>query len=244
LLSCSSVVIDRCVPGELQIFRVWGSPAGRWNHCGFIKRAIGAARRKVLACRLPGDMSGALARTSAHCPWTVQSRTSRHRSLPAQRYRCRHRGRRNLACHASWDWLDSAEDFLEVATVTSSCLAIVTTAALAVRGPPPNATRQRQIAEEEGSAYAVMGFVSCIPLFSWTAWVLPALTQPERSPLYYAYAALYACPLLLHGFDMEGYTLLLTALGAAHVQVHAVITLGGCNLPAASALHRTDDGGC
>lgn len=59
---------------------------------------------------------------------------------------------------------------------------------------------------------------ACTP--SPQAWVLPALTNPERSPLYLTYCLLYATPLLLEGFDVtDKYCLAMLALGALHVQV-------------------------
>lgn len=57
------------------------------------------------------------------------------------------------------------------------------------------------------------------------AWILPALSNPERSSLYWSYSLLYCVPLLRNGFDIDGYVLAMLVLGILHVQVmcfHAV----------------------
>lgn len=51
------------------------------------------------------------------------------------------------------------------------------------------------------------------------AWILPALSNPDRAPLYWSYALLYCTPLLRNGFDIDGYVWAMLALGAVHIQV-------------------------
>lgn len=60
------------------------------------------------------------------------------------------------------------------------------------------------------------------------AWILPALTNPERAPLYYSLAALYAAPLLRNGFDLDSYVWAMWALMIVHIQVraHRLFSLG------------------
>jgi len=110
---------------------------------------------------------------------------------------------------------DAVEGLLTSGTMLASGLAIVGTSALVLRQQTPK--------QEDGFSYGVMGAVSFIPLFNWTAWVLPALTQPERAPLYLSYAALYATPLLLEGFSIGGYTVAMLLLGVLHVQVERIV---------------------
>jgi hypothetical protein len=54
------------------------------------------------------------------------------------------------------------------------------------------------------------------------SWVLAALEDEERARVYYAFAALYAVPLLHSGFDIDGFSITMLAVGAAHVQVSGV----------------------
>lgn len=44
-------------------------------------------------------------------------------------------------------------------------------------------------------------------------------SSAARANLYYLYCALYSAPLLRSGFDLDGYSLLMLLLCAAHVQV-------------------------
>eukprot|EP00878_Enallax_costatus_P009197 GHUV01009615.1.p1 GENE.GHUV01009615.1~~GHUV01009615.1.p1 ORF type:complete len:265 (+),score=68.25 GHUV01009615.1:154-948(+) len=70
---------------------------------------------------------------------------------------------------------------------------------------------------DDNFTWAVMGVVSCIPLFNFMAWVLGALQSDNPRPYYWA-AALYALPLLRNGFDQDWFSISLLLLGAAHVQ--------------------------
>ncbi|KAF5838290.1 hypothetical protein DUNSADRAFT_3086, partial [Dunaliella salina] len=54
------------------------------------------------------------------------------------------------------------------------------------------------------------------------AWILPALTNPERSSLYWAFSLLYCVPLLRNGFDIDGYVLAMLVLGILHVQAERI----------------------
>jgi len=67
-----------------------------------------------------------------------------------------------------------------------------------------------------------MGVISCIPLVNWTAWILPALANPERSSIYWVYSLLYCVPLLRNGFDIDGYVLTMLVLGILHVQAERI----------------------
>lgn len=69
-----------------------------------------------------------------------------------------------------------------------------------------------------------------IPAWRTQAWILPALTRPERAPLYYSLAALYAVPLLRNGFDFDAYVWTMYALMIVHVQVRG----GGAQGPRSS----------
>lgn len=63
---------------------------------------------------------------------------------------------------------DAVEDVLQTGTLIASGLAILGTAALAIRTPPLSKDTQRQLQDENGFEYGVMGTVSCIPLVNWT----------------------------------------------------------------------------
>eukprot|EP00775_Hariotina_reticulata_P009360 gene9360-9523_t len=66
-------------------------------------------------------------------------------------------------------------------------------------------------------AWALMGAVSCLPLFNSTAWILGALQSDNPRPFYWA-AALYALPLLRNGLDQDWFSLTLLLTGIAHMQ--------------------------
>lgn len=70
---------------------------------------------------------------------------------------------------------------------------------------------------DDNFTWGVMGAVSCIPLFNYTAWVLGALQSETPRPYYWA-AALYALPLLRNGLDQDWFSWTLLLLGVAHVQ--------------------------
>ncbi|KAJ9515695.1 hypothetical protein QJQ45_002676 [Haematococcus lacustris] len=135
---------------------------------------------------------------------------------------------------------DSIDQPLMAATLLASGVSIVS---LALRFEPlPDAEAA------DGSSYAVMGVVSCIPLVSWTAWLLPCILEPARSRLYLTWAALYAAPFLRDGFDLTGYSMAMLALGALHIQVARLAAtepailkrlVGGLQLPSpASAAEK------
>ena len=68
-----------------------------------------------------------------------------------------------------------------------------------------------------------------------------------RSPqLYFSYCLLYAAPLLRSGFDFDGYSLLMLALGAVHMQVGGGTHAGwggGVNVCRVVAVHVRQEGG-
>eukprot|EP00798_Chlamydomonas_sp_ICE-L_P023029 gene23029-30222_t len=84
--------------------------------------------------------------------------------------------------------------------------------------------------DEDGFEWGLAGVVSCIPIFGFVAWVLPAITAgpsnpsstsataPSPASLYYAYSALYALPVLRSGFDFDSYSFLMLVLCVAHVE--------------------------
>lgn len=80
-------------------------------------------------------------------------------------------------------------------------------------GPKPAALTHA----DDNFTWGVMGAVSCIPLFNYTAWVLGALQSEAPRPYYWA-AALYALPLLRNGLDQDWFSWTLLLLGVAHVQ--------------------------
>mmetsp|Transcript_36413 Transcript_36413/g.81030 ORF Transcript_36413/g.81030 Transcript_36413/m.81030 type:complete len:312 (-) Transcript_36413:698-1633(-) len=111
---------------------------------------------------------------------------------------------------------EAIDSYITYGTVISSCVAILVTAGVASRSPPVKAPI------EENFEWAVAGVVSCIPLFNWLTWVLPALQDDSRAALYYSYAALYIVPLLRSGFDFDTHTLLMLFLCAVHVQMERI----------------------
>ena len=52
--------------------------------------------------------------------------------------------------------------------------------------------------------------------------MLAALEDEARAPSYYAFAALYALPLVRSGLEVDGFALALLLVGAAHVQAERV----------------------
>ena len=59
--------------------------------------------------------------------------------------------------------------------------------------------------------------VSLSPLSQ--AWVFAALTEEDRAPIYWLFAALYAAPALHNGLGVDGLSLAATAACAAHIQL-------------------------
>ncbi|KXZ44746.1 hypothetical protein GPECTOR_63g70 [Gonium pectorale] len=76
---------------------------------------------------------------------------------------------------------------------------------------------------DDNFVWGLMGFISCLPLFNWLAWVLAAISDEDRAPLYGIYAALYGSPLLLRGLDWQDpWVLLMLGLCVAHVQAERI----------------------
>jgi hypothetical protein len=76
--------------------------------------------------------------------------------------------RPTVACKASWIPDLDLDDIISVGAVAGSCLAILGTAALAIRTAPPPGAPPKRVDEDEGSQYGVMAVVSLIPLVNWT----------------------------------------------------------------------------
>ena len=51
------------------------------------------------------------------------------------------------------------------------------------------------------------------------AWVFAAFEDPERAPIYYTNALIYAVPALSRGFNLDTFSVLCLLAGIAHVQV-------------------------
>ena len=105
-------------------------------------------------------------------------------------------------------------------------------------------------AEPEGIKWGAMSVVSFIPLVNWTvscnarlqawytsslcqlvlcklslilqAWVFAAIDDEEQATKYYAFAAVYALPLLRNGFTFDGFLAAAVLVCAAHVQVQSL----------------------
>ena len=52
------------------------------------------------------------------------------------------------------------------------------------------------------------------------AWVFAAFEDPQRAPIYYTNALIYAVPALSRGFNLDTFSVLCLLAGIAHVQVH------------------------
>ena len=52
------------------------------------------------------------------------------------------------------------------------------------------------------------------------AWVFAAFEDPERAPIYYTNALIYAAPALSRGFNLDTFSVLCLLAGVVHVQVH------------------------
>lgn len=100
-------------------------------------------------------------------------------------------------------------------------------------------------ADPEGIKWGVMSVVSFIPLVNWTvgtlacsstqyclslsslaavcshlqAWVFAAIDDEAQAAKYYAFAAVYALPLIRNGFQIDLFLVAAVLLCAAHVQV-------------------------
>ncbi|KAF6259889.1 hypothetical protein COO60DRAFT_1700630 [Scenedesmus sp. NREL 46B-D3] len=84
----------------------------------------------------------------------------------------------------------------------------------------PHRSGPKQVAltnPDDNFTWGVMGAVSCIPLFNYTAWVLGALQSEAPRPYYWA-AALYTLPLLRNGLEQDWFSWTLLLLGVVHVQ--------------------------
>ncbi|KAG1676047.1 hypothetical protein FOA52_014912 [Chlamydomonas sp. UWO 241] len=157
------------------------------------------------------------------------------------------RSARRLTCAALPEPIDG---FLITATIASSVAAISLTAlTVAFSAPPqPPSRAASSLAENDddaGFGWSVAGVVACIPLVSFIAWALPILsasgpgsiepaatggggtsgTSDTSVQLYYAYAALYAAPLLRSGFDLDAYSLAMIMLCVVHVQVERIAAI-------------------
>ncbi len=51
------------------------------------------------------------------------------------------------------------------------------------------------------------------------AWVFAAFEDPQRAPIYYTNALIYAVPALSRGFNLDTFSVLCLLAGIAHVQV-------------------------
>lgn len=95
-------------------------------------------------------------------------------------------------------------------------------------------------ADPEGIKWGVMSVVSFIPLFNWTAWVFAAIDDETQAAKYYAFAAVYALPLIRNGFQFDSFLAAAVLMCAAHVQLERIANTEpvGINVPAVSDISK------
>mmetsp|Transcript_43756 Transcript_43756/g.109781 ORF Transcript_43756/g.109781 Transcript_43756/m.109781 type:complete len:292 (-) Transcript_43756:310-1185(-) len=127
------------------------------------------------------------------------------------------------AIHCSAGGLDG----FTAAAATCSALGIAFS--LARRRPEPaQPTASPADADDGFFGWFLAAFLSLVPLANWTAWLVAAQledaeAEDSSSPtLCYAFAALYALPLLHGGIAPDASDVLILALGALHLQVERV----------------------
>ncbi|KAA6426412.1 MAG: hypothetical protein FRX49_03523, partial [Trebouxia sp. A1-2] len=142
--------------------------------------------------------------------------------------------------------ISAANELLSVGFYTAAAAGLLYSATPLLTGKSKDENQGRSDnygetdADPEGIKWGVMSVVSFIPLFNWTAWVFAAIDDETQAAKYYAFAAVYALPLIRNGFQFDSFLAVAVLLCAAHVQLERIANTEpvGIDVPAVSDISR------